>query len=332
MPTEPVILLALASLMLYIASRTAAQALGGTLGRAVGHFIPIALVAAVAAWLKYDALAIDLLFASTAMCVTLVIGVALLAAPNNVQRFDRRTWPLFLPVVALTWMAGSMGVVDWRVALGLLGLGATFAWIAHTDRGTFPGHGEPRVGYRWVLVALSIVVAVMGAIACVVGAGQVLVTSRLVTQGILASTIIAPLLVLPILGATTEAAQNEGSSANAIGTCFAMALLNLCAGLPAIMIVRIAREYHNSGELDALMASPLPTVARLFREQQAGTGMAMGFPIPYGIWRLDTMILIMSALLLAPIGLGRWSATRLEGLLLVVFYVMYLYLVSPLGM
>lgn len=307
MPTEPVVLLALASLMLYVASRTAAAALGGTVGRAVGHFFPIALVAAVATWLGFDPLAIDLLFASTAMSVTLVIGVALLSAPLNVQKFDRRTWPLFLPVAALTWMAGAMGTVDWRVAIGLVSLGATFTWIAHGDRGTFPGHGEPRLGHRWLLVFLSIIVAIMGAIACVVGAGQVLVTSRLVTQGILASTIIAPLLVLPILGATTEAAQNEGSSANAIGTCFAMALLNLCAGLPVIMLVRMARQ-------------------RVFFDSPAHA-----FPIPYGVWRLDTMILIMAGLLLAPIGLGRWSATRLEGLLLVIFYVMYLYLVSPLG-
>jgi len=113
--------------------------------------------------------------------------------------------------------------------------------------------------------------------------------------------------VLPILGATSEMTLSLASSDQSLSISMTSAILNLCAGLPAVMGLRAVRRYLLS--TDAWAA----------------------FPLPYGTWRIDSMVMIVVGLLILPIALGRWGPSRIEGLLLVVLYVLYLYLVSPLS-
>ncbi len=304
--SELITIMAIGAVMLYVSSRFAAQVLGGTMGRAVGHFIPIIFTAMIAAAAGHDSLAINLLFAATVMIVTLVIGVSILSAPMSAARFRPRTWSLFLPVAALAWMAGALAVIDTRVAVSLFCVGALIAWSSAT--GAHSGaQSSPRLRWWMLILLLSVVVAVFGAAAANFASQIVLSYGRSLTEGILASTIIAPLLVLPVLGSASESAISDGSCDHAVSVCVSTALLNLCFGLPAIAAVRFARE-------------------KLLK-----TGASIAFPIPYGIWRLDSMVLVVVGLLLLPIGLGRWTPSRLEGLLLIIIYVMYLYMVSPLA-
>jgi len=305
MPTEPVLLLAVAAVMFYASSRTAAGAMGGTVGRAVGHFFPILALALAATWAGLYPLAINVLFACTVMAVTLVFGVSLLSAPLGAATLGRRTWAMFLPVAVLAWMAGSQSAINHYFAVGLAGMGLLIAWLS-SDGGPRITPVSAHQSGRPLLVLLSLIVAGMGAVAVVLATKIVLTMPIPVTQGMLAATVVSPLLVLPILGATSELALTDGSAARPMTAGMIVALLNLCVGLPAITYLRMLREHLKHSMAD------------------------LAFPLPYGVWRLDTVVLVMIGILLVPIGLGRWLPSRGEGVLLVMIYVVYLYLVSPL--
>ncbi len=299
------VLIATAAVMLYVSSRAAASALGGMAGRAVGHFIPVLMAALVATWAGLEPLAINVLFASTVMTVTLVAGVSLLTAPVETEGVTRRAWGFFLPLAAIVWTIGSLGDINYRSAIALALVGGVLAWVG--DSAPVAARARPQVRLRLTQMLLATIVAGMGAVFAVIAVQTVLAASRPITQGMLASTLIAPLVVLPLLGATSEMALSLGSSSQPISVCMISAILNLCAGLPAITALRAAKRF-------------------LLRSDSA-----VPYPLPYGTWRIDSMVLLVVGLLILPIALGRWSPSRVEGLLLVLIYVLYLYLISPLG-
>ncbi len=298
-------LIATSAVMLYVASRSAAHALGGTAGRAVGHFIPVLMAALVATWAGLEPLAVNLLFASTVMTVSLVAGVSLMTSPLDPEIVSRRNWVFLLPLAAIVWTIGSLGVLDYRSAVALVLVGAVVAWV--NDDSPVAGRARPQIRLRLTQILLAAIVAGMGATFAVIAVQEVLTTSRQITQGMIASTVIAPLVVLPLLGAASEMALTLGSSSRPIGVCMMSAVLNLCVGLPAITALRAAKRW--------LLHTDTP----------------VSFPLPYGTWRIDSTVLLLVGLLILPISLGRWTPSRLEGLLLVLIYVLYLYMVSPLS-
>src|SRR5690242_761259 len=129
-----VVMVAVAATLLYIASRTAASALagrGGTGGagnrpgwRAVGHWLPIAATALVAAARGQADVAVALAFATSVCCLSFVLGVLLYLSPLQELPATRRAWPFVLPAALLSLIAGFSGHLNWIHALAMMLLGA----------------------------------------------------------------------------------------------------------------------------------------------------------------------------------------------------------------
>lgn len=312
-----ILLLAVTALMLYAASRAASEALaaggrGGAIGRAIGHSIPIGLVGIAAVWARLDPLAVGVLFAASVMCMTLVVGVALLSAPLEEPSEGRHAWGLMLPVGILCFIAGLMGGVSVLVGGALIVLGATIVWswrgdVPMAQRVDPPADGRATATHRVVMLVLAIILAGIAAVAVAWSVSKLGTTHRVLSIGTLAGTVIAPLTVLPLVGASSERAYRERSAASSLATALATAMLNLCLWLPIAAVLRIWREWAG------------------------GEKTLTTLPIPLGVWRVDAILLVAVGLMLVPVGLRRWQPGKAEGAVLVLAYVLFVGLMARSG-
>ena len=100
-----------------------------------------------------------------------------------------------------------------------------------------------------------------------------------------------------------------GSSAAT--AALAIAMLNLCLLLPIVILLWHARV----SALPAIhaMAATHPTVA------------ISPAPLVYSVvhWRVDSIVLLLLALILLPAALDRWKLAKAEGAMLIGFYLIY---------
>jgi hypothetical protein len=160
---------------------------------------------------------------------------------------------------------------------------------------------------------------------------EVSVGSEPASSGLLTATILSPLLILPMIGTSTELAQrNRGSMA--VDAPMGVALLNICALLPIVVMVADAKQWLLQrllprfkapwvvdGLLPRLHLHPTPLVPPAVFELHP-------FPFPLGVWRVDVVMLTALGLFLMPVALGRWSLSRRQGLGMMVGYAIYLML------
>jgi Ca2+/Na+ antiporter len=45
---------------------------------------------------------------------------------------------------------------------------------------------------------------------------------------------------------------------------------------------------------------------------------------PWGVWRLDAVLLLIISAFFVPVGLGKWNLTRRDGIALALAYLIYL--------
>src|SRR5262245_42849891 len=100
-----------ASVAWYVAARAAVDALAGDSSapglRAIGYWMPMALVALLAAVGKQPQIAAGVPFGASVACVSLVIGVVQLTSPpRTIVVEDRRRWVFLLPAAVLAILAG----------------------------------------------------------------------------------------------------------------------------------------------------------------------------------------------------------------------------------
>jgi Ca2+/Na+ antiporter len=328
-------LAAVAAVALYAASRTAADALarrdrGGAGGlRAVGHWLPIAVTALVAAQLRRPEIAVALAFSTSVAALSFVLGVLTYIAPMGPAPVSRRAWPFVLPAALLALVAGFSGQFTWVHALAMSVLGGAIysAWREAVARGQAEavvaavaaadapaGHVRP----AWVTGAelvLATALALLGGWAAVTLASRAaatvpLVTTRLVTVGVL-----APLLSLPMLRASPPDRAPAHTSSMA-STLVALALLNLCGLLPLLTVI-----WHLHGG-----AANATTVADagLSHMVLSMTANAPPMPFPLATWRIDAVVLTVLGLAMVPVALGRWELGRWEAVGLVAGYALYL--------
>jgi len=341
------VLVALAGLACYIASRAAADALAGVDPdkpglRALGHCIPIAAVAfmclrpALAPPDHPDGqvgeaqIAVGVIFAASVACLTLVLGVVTYLAPVGPMPNSRRVWPFVLPTALLALVAGFDGRLTWIHAAMLMLLGLAILNVWH-------GGAEPRVESeytpegedaparrsrtpRWIQLGLAIALALVGGWAMARGAATLDQSSRLLTGIVLAGTVIGPLLTLPVLGNTAQFAE-RGHVASAVTTLVMMVLINLCAILPLIILAHHAL----SGLLPAASAAATTVDPQGFVQRIQ--------PAPYPIisWRVDTVILVVLGFGMIPWAIGRWTISRAESIALIFAYAIYLALIAILA-
>ena len=190
---------------------------------------------------------------------------------------------------------------------------------------------------QWVLAVALAVAAGRGWSG---GRRSVGTTSRLrPSAGLLAAGVLSPLLVLPMLSSAADRAH-RGRSAEACGAMVGIALLNLCALLPAVILVWYARTFAAAGGWPAALAAagavpafgpvpngpPAPLNPVFLKRAQWSAAFATGrpVPLPMSLWRVDVVVLLVLGFALTPLALGRWVVGRLEGVGLVVAYAAYL--------
>lgn len=331
------VLLLLAAIALYIASRSAADALAGgaipTPGRlALGQWLPIAVVALVAMVLHFPAIAVGIIFATSVASLSLAAGIVVFMQPMLAPPVARWAWPLLLPAALLAFLAGFQGELTGlhAVILAIEGMFALLLWNGpHASR---PGAGvdippplsaRRRRGMplRLVQFVLAIALAVIGAWAMVHGADRTTHLSATASMGLLAATLLSPLLILPMLGAGVDLAHQHRSDI-AVSSQVAVVLLNLCALIPLIVAVSYGQSYASAH------AGPWMFLRDWF---QARSASSAAVPFPLAPWRVDAVLLIVLGLFCLPVALGKWTWSKRDGLALIGGYAAYLLLTMAMG-
>jgi Ca2+/Na+ antiporter len=318
--------LAGAVVLLYVATRVATGALlrpgeADPGRRALAQWLPIVLVTLLAVAQGHGGAAVAVIFATSVFGLSLVLGVVAVQAPvaPPVVRW-RRVWPFILPAGVLALLAGFRGHLTLTHALvfALQGLVVWAVW--REPRGAAeqmldfpPAHplagGNPDGRESWmraVELALAVLAAVVGAWLAVRGVVHIGLTTRGVTAGVATVALLAPGVMLPMV-ATGSRLALRGQGSAAASAVVGVALLNLCVLLPAAILL-----WHG-----------LPALAEWWRPEAAGAWERGRLVVPLGVWRVDSIVLIVLGLVLLPVALGRWSLGRREGLGLIAGYALY---------
>ena len=374
----------------YAAARAVVDALGGAEPSAgvlaAAHGVPIALVAAVAALMGLPEVAVAVAFASSVAVLSLVLG---LVALNDVGPRDQppptsaRAWPFLVPAALLAFVAGFSGRLTPLHALLLAVQGVAIAAVWRGERSAVaPPHdvlidpatdpmtgAEPPPlaerapvrrldGFRLAELGFAVVLGLLGAWAAVNGAVRMSHEQAIMTPTLVGASVVAPLLVLPMVGAGTLLAR-LGRARAATTAIVAIVLLNVCAVLPLVVALSVARPAFASalGPLAAVLDPPAPPPPPVYVADdesavEATTIPAVetttapttqpapdepvrhwtdGVPYPMAVWRLDTVVLIVLCLVILPVALGRWTLGRRDGLVLVIVYAVYLALTALFG-
>ena len=361
-----VLLLAGGGVGLYLAARAGTAALIGRGGFgaarsgtvALGQWVPIATVAVVALLLGRPDIALGVTFASSVAALSLAIGMITFLVPDEPIPATRRGWSFVLPAALLAMLAGFGGGLNplHAILIGGLGLTVWSVWSAAAreegDVAQLLGElkpadaASPPVWRSWrVLLGGGAVVVTAGAAWGVVE-GTILADQTLpIRATLLAAGAISPLLTLPLLAAGTEMAQRNRSG-EACSACVGVALLNLLALLPMLVLLWWARLAMKGLAWPAVPFPPLPSPSSSSAMSRGvlsqGWDVAAHYlralpslPMPIIVWRIDTVILTVLGFALIPAAMGLWRIRRLEAMALVLAYAAYLgwtaYLVSRVG-
>jgi Ca2+/Na+ antiporter len=331
------ILVTLAAIALYIASRSAADALvGGTAptpGRlAFGQWLPIAAVALGAMFLNQPAIAVGVIFATSVASLSLAAGTVIFLQPMLAPPGARRAWPMILPAALLAFLAGFHGALTGlhAVILAVEGIIVLMLWNdrnihrvgAFTDAApSLPISHRRRIPLRIAQLILAAALAAIGAWAMVRGADRASHLSAAASTGLLSATLLSPLLILPMLGSGVDLAHRRQSDI-AVSSQVGVVLLNLCALVPLIIVFSYARGYAFQH------TEHLVFWQHLFHVESA-PGNAVPFPL--APWRVDAVLLIVLGLFCLPVALGKWTWSKMDGLALIGGYAAYLLLAMAMG-
>jgi Ca2+/Na+ antiporter len=312
-PPPAVFVLSVAALAFYTASRAGAAAFAGlrrsgstrpvhSRGATFAQWLPIAAVALLS--LRRDpAVAVNVVFATSVACLSLVVGSILCAAPVvTLTDPSRRAWPMVLPAAVLALLAGFSGQLTPRHAAVFLVQGIV-VWILWTVRDDPIDRDTRAIARRriWMTAAMliaSLILTLVGAWLALLAVEDMTRRVPRLSGGIVGALMISPALVLPMIGSGLVAAR-DGQGGPVLATCAGCVLLNLCVLLP----LTIFGWHVTSGRLN----TPPRSLA-----------------YPMAVWRVDTVLLVMLGALLVPIASGRWKPGRAEGIGLLVVYAMYL--------
>jgi Ca2+/Na+ antiporter len=339
-------LIVCAGIAMYIASKALADAITGGDNSssgwlAIGQWIPIAVLAVAAVVTNRQEMAVGLIFSSSIACLSLALGsVAFLGMAPPIPAVSRRAWGMLAPASLLGFLAGIRGSISLFSAavLAIQGLCVLVLWNDRSASAngsnplpslpplpvTRPGRG---FGLRSAQFLLALLIAGVGAWLAMHGIDKVAANSEFASKGLLTATLLSPLLVLPIIGTGTELAHRN-QSAVAIGSHIGIALLNITALLPLVVL---ASFIHQVAANSFPLASHLPITSRLLMTERLlmtrDFWIRFSFePVPFShsVWRVDMMVLVILGLFVLPVGLGRWSISKSHGLTLMCAYLLYL--------
>ena len=337
--SPPTTMLIIGAALVYVASRSAADALAGARGnaglRAIGHCLPVAIVSLMCLhpsmtrpgtdMIGRPQIAIGLIFSTSVACLSLVLGVSTYMSPLTHFPPARKIWPFIMPAALIALVAGFNGhlTIIHAGIFALLGVA-----VLNFAVGLEPGESTARetepvakpAWSRWSQFVLSALLTLIGGWAMARGASGIEQTSRVLTGVVLAGTVIGPLISMPVLGTCSKLAE-QGKTESAVSTLVAMVLINLCAILPLVIAVHYLQGVMNVPDARASLD---PTVV-------AATQPTLAAPFPLVSWRIDSVLLVLLGFAMIPWSLGRWTISRLESIALIIAYAIYLALVAILS-
>jgi len=320
------ILLMLAAGGLYFACRVAMRAAIGPRAsspgrRALCQWLPVAATAIAAIFTHHPAMAVAIIFGTSVAYLSLVLGMTSYVAPMHSDAARPRAWAFILAPVLLSLLAGFGGVLTALHAGMLLILGVTIlaVWREDAAMGTVSASSKTNDaaalnmdGMRWVQLVVAIGLASAAGTAAVLAAALAAQQSPLPSESLVALSVLSPMLILPSLRTCVTVAE-LGDVQGAVSAIIGTVLLNLCVLLP----IAILLWYPVNGISLKTIVSLQPAAADL-------SAPAQGLVYPIGIWRLETIVLLVLGFGLIPIALGRLTLARIESAILVVGYALYL--------
>jgi Ca2+/Na+ antiporter len=344
------ILLGVAAAGWYVSSRAALQALtaaGNSPGRrALGYWLPTAMVVIGALIIGRAEIAVGIIFATSVAALTLVLGIITLTARHTHTTESRRLWAFVLPVALIALLIGFSGGISWRHVPILLLEGAVLAALWNepavarlaSEGATDPAAPDStatspdRRSDNSLLLLFAVLAGGMSTWAGLVAGVDLANQLELPGAGLVAALMLAPALVLSMIG-TGSMLASDGRYDQAVSSQVAYVLLNLCLLLPVATTLWLTRPHWHAPFQARLTPSTNPGTAPAttgaLESPDAGPTPALIYPM--GVWRIDTVILIALGLLLLPVALGKWSLGMSEGFGLIVGYTAYMVLTAWLA-
>jgi Ca2+/Na+ antiporter len=261
-------------------------------------------VAVAAAICRRPEIALGVIFSTSVASLSLAMGSIAMMAPLDAPAGPRKVWAFLMPAALITLLAGFKGRLLWYHALILLIEGVVI-WLVWNDRSNndnpqpaSPMFHTPR---RKLQALASIALCVLGAGAAVLGTMDVSAHVTLATGGVLSAAMLSPLLTLPMIG-SGQVLVERGRAWEASASHVGVALLNLCLALPLVIVLWYTIVFTG-------LTGPalIPRV----------------LSYPLGVWRVDSVVLVVIGMMLIPASLGKWVIGRSEGVALVLGYVIY---------
>ncbi len=311
----------------YVATLAAANALGGDHAPASRRGIVHACysgVIAIAATIRKPMLAdvaVGVPFSACVAALSLALGVVVFVTfpidhrrtiETSPQAARRRLWALMLPATLLALLIGFHGELTPMHALVLIanGCGVLVFGLPHHQPREPADRSEADSLRSIVQLLLAAGLAFVCAQAAVDAAAGLAAHAPIFRPGVAASLLLAPAVVLPMIPSLATLAET-GRRDEAINAVIVFVLLNLCAVIPAVIgtheLTQLLRPVQYASTLPVE-----PVTSRLL--------------FPLTVWRLDAILLVVIALFLLPVAIGRWTLSRAEGFMLVMVYVGYLFL------
>lgn len=324
--SDIVFLFAAAGILLYIASRAAADAMTSLKDPspsrlALAQWMPIAWAAIIPTALGRHEIGVGIVFATSVGAIGLILGILLTISPDTTTTGPHvRSWPFIVPSAMLCLLAGFSGTLNWLHGVMLFVLGACVlaVWLdRHGDQTMRIAFATPRWSRVQLLIAIGL--GAVGAWMALKGISMSGSRTRVNASGLISLVIVSPLLLLPMLGTCGLAAHNN-RFAPAATAIVGVVLLNLCLLLPMVILAHYMHQL-----VLTLLHTPASTILEAAQSLKP-------MPFPLAVWRVDTVLLLVIGLLLIPVSQGRWQLRRVEGLALAFTYAAYLIISTAIAL
>jgi Ca2+/Na+ antiporter len=313
----PLLLLATA-LAWYAGVRALVDAMPARRWRVAGLAIAMSLPAAALSALMLRSgqadVAVAVVFANAVSAMSLALGVTLLGSEIPIARATpRRWWLALVPVAAVAMFAGLAGAVRPVHVAAMIAMAVVVRTLMdvapsmrHPPADPVEEAGRSSRGVRAVQAVLAVALVVLGAWLARAAIGAVEADLGRSVGSVLATIVFGPAAALPMIGAAS-AVLVRGHSDDAVGSLVATAVFSLCVTLPVLAVATIVAQWPADQSILATLADP------------------PGLAFPMRTWRIDSVLLLVLAIAIAPAAIGRWTLARLEGVLLVAIYIGYLF-------
>lgn len=322
-----------AVVLVYIVARSAVDLLSAerrmSVGRmALANTLPIAAVAWMAVIMGHTDMALGVMLGSSIATLALVTGVALLGDPWSDLPSTARVWPFLVPVSLVLVLMGFSSNLGIRDAILMAAMGIVLAGVWNGSPGLPRSLEAPDQRSRSLLAIraiLTLALAVLAAWLAVRGAGSLAISRRGLSPGVVGVTLLSAMMVLPHVGVATLFSRH-GKVGDIIGMNVGAILLTLTLVLPVAIVL-----WHLRGAImppihPAAIDPSVEVFSFAFNWKNA---TAMPFPI--GLWRIESVILLALALPLVPVAQGKWKPGKIEGMALLLGYLLYLTMNTLMG-